>query len=62
MAYTRMWSWNWSITKMSLIIFVLKFILPLIKPVVRIFANLFLGETIGSFAVNSVYSIINLVL
>lgn len=47
---------------MSLIIFVLKFILPLIKPVVSIVANMFLGHTIGGFIVNSVYSVINLIL
>lgn len=47
---------------MSLIIFALKFILPLIKPIINIAANLFLGETIGTFLVNSVYSVINLIL
>jgi len=47
---------------MSLIIFALKFILPLIKPIIGIAANLFLGETIGTFLVNSVYSVINLIL
>lgn len=47
---------------MNLVIFALKFILPLIKPIVSIAANLFLGETVGKFLVNSVYSVINLVL
>jgi len=47
---------------MSLIIFVLKFMLPLIKPIINIGANLFIGETIGTFLVNLIYSVINIIL
>ena len=62
MASARIRTWNRSFTEMSLIIFALKFILPLIKPIIGVAANLFLGETIGTFLVNSVYGVINLIL